>query len=260
VSTQQPTTPTPAHAYQAYFGPAIFEPLADQVVACATPAPGDRVVDVACGTGILTRRLAAAAGAAGRVVGVDVNPGMIAVARELPAGPGAAVEYRHGDGTALQFFPDRAAGAREMRRLVVAGGRAVVAAWRGLDHHPLYAALADAEEPHLTELGVEITRAELEAPFSLGDADQLAGLLQDAGFGRVAIRSVSVEARFADADRFVERMEFAYAAVIPQFVEDADAFASYLDTIGRVTQGIVESHRRGDEVVVPMHAHVAIAS
>jgi ubiquinone/menaquinone biosynthesis C-methylase UbiE len=276
VSTQQPTTPTPAHAYQAYFGPAIFEPLADQVVACATPAPGDRVVDVACGTGILTRRLAAAAGAAGRVVGVDVNPGMIAVARELPAGPGAAVEYRHGDGTALdlpdasfdavycqqglQFFPDRAAGAREMRRLVVAGGRAVVAAWRGLDHHPLYAALADAEEPHLTELGVEVTRAELEAPFSLGDADQLAGLLQDAGFGRVAIRSVSVEARFADADRFVERMEFAYAAVIPQFVEDADAFASYLDTIGRVTQGIVESHRRGDEVVVPMHAHVAIAS
>ncbi len=269
------TPSSPAHAYQAYFGPAIFEPLAERVLVLSPPAPGDRVLDVACGTGILTRRLAAAAGPAGRVVGVDLNPKMIEVAHELTAGHALPIEYRQGDGTALdlpdvafdavycqqglQFFPDPAAGAREMRRVLDTSGRAVVATWRGIDHHPLYLALADAEEPHLAALGVEITRAELEAPFSLGDPEELEALLVDAGFRDVAVRSVSIEARFADADHFVARMEFAYAAVIPRFAEDPDAFAAYLDAIDRDTRAIVATHRQGDDIVVPMHANLAVA-
>ncbi|HVL06434.1 MAG TPA: methyltransferase domain-containing protein [Acidimicrobiales bacterium] len=266
---------TPARAYQEYFGPAIFEPLAVQVLAVAPPRTGDRVLEVACGTGILARRLAGTAGANGRITGVDVNPAMLDVARTLAAS-GAPVEYRQGDGTALdlpratfdavycqqglQFFPDRAAGAREMRRVLRDGGRAVVATWRGLDHHPLYAALADAEEPHLAALGVEVSRAELEAPFSLGDPDELAALLRDAGFTDVVVHDVSIEARFADADHFVERMEFAYAAVIPQFAEDRAAFAAYLQAIAGDTGQIVADHRDGDTVVVPMHANIAVAT
>ncbi len=181
-------TPNPAQAYQSYFGPAIFEPLTRCVLAVAPPAVGEHVIDVACGTGILTRRAAAHAGPGGRVVGVDINPAMIQTARAIAPDSGSApIEYRPGDGTALgtpaaafdavycqqglQFFPDREAGAREMRRVLRDGGQAVVATWRGLDHHPLYAALADAEEPHLADLGVQIGRDELEAPFSLGDPE-----------------------------------------------------------------------------------------
>ncbi len=266
---------SPAHAYQAYFGRAIFEPLTAEVLASSPPGQGDRVLDVACGTGILTRRLAAAAGPAGRVFGIDVNPKMIEVATEVTADHGSPIEYRQGDGTALdlpdasfdavycqqglQFFPDRAAGVREMRRVLDTSGRATVATWRGLDHHPLYLALADAEEPHLVALGVEITRAELEAPFSLGDPHELEALLRDAGFRDVRVRSVSIEARFPDADHFVQRMEFAYAAVIPQFADDADAFSAYLDAIARDTKAIVATHRQGDDIVVPMHAILAVA-
>ena len=262
---------TPAEAYQSYYGPAIFEPLSRHVLATASPRPGDRVLDVACGSGILTRHLATAVGPTGHVVGLDLNPQMLDVARRL----GGAVDYRQGDATAtdlpdasfdaaycqqgLQFFPDRSAGTKELRRVVTDGGLVVIAAWRDLAHHPLFAALADAEEPHLAALGVEVTRADLEAPFSLGDTDELADLLGGAGFESVELQPVSIDARFADADHFVERMEFAYAAVVPRFVEDPPAFAHYLDAIRGATTDIVEQHRQGDEVVVPMHATVAVA-
>lgn len=273
--TATPETVTPAHAYQAYFGPAIFEPLSELVVGCAAPAPGDRVLDIACGTGILTRRLAALAGPTGRVQGVDINPAMVAVARSIALPPGAPVDYSQGNGTALdvpgssfeaaycqqglQFFPDRAAGVAEMRRAVVPGGRAVVAVWKGPEHHPLYEAMADAEWPHLAEAGLDVTRDDLVAPFSLGDPDELRALLADAGFSRVEVHERSVEARFADADNFIERMEFAYAAVIPRFAEDPAAFQAYLDAISGETRALVAEHRQGDHVVVPMHTHIAVA-
>src|SRR5690554_6814084 len=99
-TTDQPTNP--ADTYQSYFGPAMLEPLSDQVLAIAPPAPGDHVLDLACGTGILTRRIAEATGIAGRVLGVDVNPAMIEVAQRLG---GASIEYQTGDGTALDL-PD----------------------------------------------------------------------------------------------------------------------------------------------------------
>lgn len=266
---------TPAHAYQEYFGPAIFEPLCERVIELAAPVDGEHVIDVACGTGIVTRAAAAAVGSEGRVLGVDINPVMIEIARSQPTPSGAPIEWREGDGTdldceaatftlltcqqGLQFFPDRAAGAREMRRVLAPGGRAVIALWRGLAHQPLFAALADAEEPHLAALGTAVTREELTAPFSFGAADALRDLLCDAGFSRVDVTRWTVPARFADADHFVERMEYAYGAVIPQFVEDPAAFATYLEAIGRDTASIVASHREGDEIVVPMPANIAVA-
>ena len=273
--TEKPT-PTPAHAYQEYFGPAIFEPLLAKLLECAAPKSGDRVLDVACGTGIVTRRVAALAGPRGRVVGVDINPVMLEVARSIPSLGGAPIEWRRGDGTALelpvgafdlvycqqglQFFPDRAAGVSEMRRVLAEGGRAVIATWQGIDRHPLYAALAEAEVPHLSALGVEITRRELEAPFSLGSADELRSIFTDAGFEEARIVERSIDARFATPERFIERMEFAYAAVIPQFAEDLSAFEAYVEAVARDTKEIVERYRDGEHIVVPMHANITVAS
>lgn len=270
------TSISPAQAYQTYFGPSIFGPLVDVVVSVAPPRAGDRVLDVACGTGVVARRMAEIVGEGGTVVGIDINPKMIEVARSISVPGGPTIEYREGDGTALdlpaasfdyvccqqglQFFPDRTAGAAEMRRVLAPGGTAVVVTWKGLDHHPLYAAMADAEEPHLGSVGANVTRAELEAPFSLGDPEELRRLLADAGFASVEIAERSIEARFPDADRFVERMEFAYAAVIPQFAEDPAAFTRYLDAITEDTRDAVAAAREGDEVVVPMHANIAVAS
>ena len=260
----------PAEAYQEYYGPAIFEPLADRLLERARPRPGERALDVACGTGIVARRLAAAVRAPGHVTGIDLNPAMLEVARSIPAPDGAAIEWRQGDGTAtglpgeafdlvtcqqgLQFFPDRAAGVAEMRRVLADGGRVALALWRGVDHHPLFSALADAEEPRLRRLGVELQREDLVRPFSLGDPDAVIALLADPGFRDIRVEEVSIEARFPTPERFVERLEYAYAAVVPQFAEDAETFARYLEEITDDTRQLVEDYRRGDHVVVPMHA------
>jgi SAM-dependent methyltransferase len=267
-------TPTPAEDYQSFFGPAIFEPLTEHVLAVADPRPGEDVLDLACGTGIVTRHLARAVAPDGRVVGVDLNPAMLEVARSI-VHDGVPVSWRAGDAVALelpdaavdlvvcqqglQFVPDRAAAARELRRVLRPGGRAVVATWRGLDVHPLLAALADAEVPALEAVGVPADRKDLEAPFSLGDEGELRSLLVDAGFSDVSVLRRSIEARFAAPDRFVARMERAYAAVVPRFVEDPDLFVAYLDRIDRETRDLVAAHRDGDVVVVPMHANLAVA-
>jgi SAM-dependent methyltransferase len=265
---------TPAEAYQEYYGPAIFEPLANVVLDHVRPAPGDRVLDVACGTGIVARRVAGIVGPTGQVVGVDVNPGMIDVARAMPTPEDVPIEYHQGDAQALdlpdatfdfvvcqqgvQFFPDRLAGLREMRRVLGDGGRAAIAVWRGLDEHPLYAALADAEVPHLAAVGVNVTRDEVVAPFSFGSATAVCDLLAEAGFGDVSVVPRSIEARFATPDRFVERLQYAYAAVIPQFVEDPGLFVDYITRISQDTKDIVEPYRQGDRIVVPMHTNVVV--
>jgi ubiquinone/menaquinone biosynthesis C-methylase UbiE len=266
---------SPAHAYESYFGPAIFQPLAELLVEHARPRASEAVLDVACGTGIVTRRVAALVGAHAQVVGVDLNPAMIDVAKVSATERSEEIDFHQGDATkldlpdhafdlvtcqqGLQFFSDRAAGAAEMRRVLRDTGRVVIAVWQGLDRHPLYAALAEAEAPHLAALGVSVTPEDLAAPFSFGDPDELARLIADAGFSDVEVVQDSISARFGEADRFVERMEYAYAAVVPRFAEDPAAFATYLDAIDRATRSIVDSHRDGDEVVVPMHTNIAIA-
>jgi ubiquinone/menaquinone biosynthesis C-methylase UbiE len=268
-----PEEQNPAVAYQEYFGPAIFEPLLAHTVELARPREGEKAIDVACGTGIVTRALAEEVGPDGDVAGVDLNPKMIEVARSLPAA--GEVEWRVGDGTALdfpdstfdlaccqqglQFFPDPAAGVSELRRILKPGGRAAVAVWRGPDEHPLFSVMADIEEPHLAAFGIEVSRAELLAPFSLGSPDSLRDLFRETSFSEVEVETRYIEARFPDPDNFVQRGEYAYAAVIPQFAENPEAFQRYLDAVADDARELVESHRVGDHVVVPMRANIALA-
>lgn len=266
---------TPAEVYQEYYGPAIFQPLAEELLALATPQEGERILDIACGTGIATRRAAEVARKPARVVGVDLNPGMVAVAATLAAPPGVTVEWREGDGTALdlpddsfdlvlcqqglQFFPDRAAGVAEMRRVLAPGGRVAIATWQGPERHPLFVTLADIEAPHFESFGIGVTRDDALAPFSLGHAEELRALLEGAGFGDISIETRTIDVRFADADHFLERLESAYAAVIPQFVEDPAKFDAYLAAVGEASRHVVEQHREGDHVVTQMHTHITTA-
>jgi SAM-dependent methyltransferase len=175
--------------YETQLVPAIFGPWAPLLVAQAALRAGERVLDVACGTGVVTRLVAPKVGHTGHVVGLDLNPGMLARARSSPPPEGAAIDWREGDAGAMpfdvstfdavfcqlgfQYFPERQRAAREMHRVLKPTGRLVALVWRALDHSPGFAALAAALERHVSAAAAAVMRA----PFVFGDStDELRGL------------------------------------------------------------------------------------
>lgn len=170
-----------AEVYERFFVPALFAQWAPTVLASAAVAPGDRVLDIGCGTGVLARAAAEQVGPSGEVVGLDRNDGMLQVARRSPA----AVDWRAGraeslpfpDGTfdrvvsqfALMFFDDREAAVREMARVVRPGGTVTVATWVEVEQVPGYAAMVEL----LRRVVDEPAAQALLAPFCLGTDTRL---------------------------------------------------------------------------------------
>jgi ubiquinone/menaquinone biosynthesis C-methylase UbiE len=264
---------SPAQVYEEFFVPAMFGPCTRALLDVVPPRPGDRVLDVACGTGVVARTVAPLVGAGGRVTALDLRPGMIAVAEALPQPSGAAVEWVEGDAQALpfdggtfdlvlcqqgvQFFPERGTAVAEMRRVLVPGGRAGVAVWQGLDRNEFIAAMTDVEVRHLARVGMSYE--DLAQPFLFGDPEWLRRLLADAGFEDVRVEPRSFDARFP-AEGFVENLEFAYSAVIPEFSEDPAAFGAFVEAVDRDLQDVLARHREGGEIVFPLHLNVAAAT
>ena len=270
---ETPSVPSPAETYESFYGPAIFEPCTRVLLEKVPPRPGQSVLDLACGTGQVARRVAPLVGSEGRVVGLDVNPRMLEVARSLPEPRGARMEWIEGDAVSLdlangsfdlvlcqqglQFFPDRACALEHAHRVLGPEGRIGVAVWQGIDRHPLYAEMTEAEARHLGDLGGD--EGDLLVPFSLGDEGQIAGLLEESGFSGVEIHKASIQARFPGPDTWVRNMQLAYAAVIPAFEKDPNAFETFVRGIEEDIGHLVREHVSGDEVVVPMHALIASA-
>jgi ubiquinone/menaquinone biosynthesis C-methylase UbiE len=137
-----------AELFERYGVQAIFGPWAADLVALAAPQPGERVLDVACGTGAVARLAAQRVGPTGAVAGLDLNPEMLVVARSQPPPDGTRIAWHEGNASAMpladaafevvlcqqgvQFFPDRAAALREMHRVLAPGGRLVLSVWRSL--------------------------------------------------------------------------------------------------------------------------------
>jgi ubiquinone/menaquinone biosynthesis C-methylase UbiE len=122
-----------------------IRPWAPLLVETARLTAGERVLDIACGTGVVTRAAAKRVGLTGRIVGIDLNPGMIAVARSLPAPIGASIEWLERSALDLQLedasfdvvlcqqglqsFPDKTVALQEMRRVLDRGGRLALSVW-----------------------------------------------------------------------------------------------------------------------------------
>lgn len=198
-----------SRAYEEFLVPAIFGPFAHALLGAVDVQPGNRVLDIACGTGIVARLAAAAVGPTGRVVGVDLNPQMLEVARSLapiewikasadsiplPAGSFDLVLCQQG----LQFFPDRPAALLEAHRLIAERGRVVISVWRDLGAG--FQALAEALERYVgPEAGAALSRG----PASLRDPAEVLKLMEGAGFEDVALSVQAGDARFPSAEQFV---------------------------------------------------------
>jgi ubiquinone/menaquinone biosynthesis C-methylase UbiE len=255
--------------YERYLVPAMFGPWAADLVALAAPQPGERVLDVACGTGIVARLVAPYVGATGRVVGLDPDAGRLAVARALPPTPGAGIEWREGDALALpfaeavfdlvccqqgvQFFPDRPTGLREMYRVLVPGGRLALNVWRAIEHNPVALAMAQALGRHVSPEAEALRHG----PFALGDAEALRALVVGAGFGEVMIRPVVKVLRFPSAEAFVKRYLAGASPQWPQLVAQADdhARAALLREVSAAVQAYVDA----DGFAMPKASHLVTA-
>jgi len=204
--------------YERELVPAVFGEWAPIVVELAHPRPGERVVDVACGTGVVARIAAARVGPTGVVVGVDLNPGMLSVARSVmltDTRSAAPIQWQEASADklpfpnesfdivycqlGLQFFADRPAALREMRRVLGPEGRLALMVWRSIGESPGFAVLAASLEEHVGQAAAAIMRA----PFGLSNAEELAGLVRAAGFRDVAIQQRVGTVRFASIDTFV---------------------------------------------------------
>src|SRR5688572_6939023 len=200
-----------AEVYEEFFLPALFQQWASRVADAAGIQSGQRVLDVACGTGVLARAVADRVGSAGAVVGVDVNEGMLAVARQKAP----TIEWKRGRAEelpwdsnsfdavvsqfGLMFFEDRRAALQEMMRVLRPGGRLAVAVWDSLDHTPGYAAMSDL----LRQLfGEEVARA-LHAPFALGERQLLRSLFAEAGISDAEITTQMGTARFPSIEAWI---------------------------------------------------------
>jgi ubiquinone/menaquinone biosynthesis C-methylase UbiE len=206
-----------AEAYEKYLVPAMMAGWAEKLVAAATIAPGDRVLDVGCGTGIVARTAAARVGASGSVVAVDVNEQMLEVARAASGASHPPVEWRQSSATALpftdgsfdaalsqqmiQFVSDPAAALREMRRVLRADGRVALSVCRAIAHSPAYVPLADALARHVGPPA----GAGMRSPFSSWTTDELRALMSSAGFrdARVVIDVAAV--RYPSPAEFLRR-------------------------------------------------------
>ncbi len=259
-----------AETYERALVPAVFAAWAPLVVALADPRPGERVLDVACGTGVVTRLVAQRVGLTGKVVGLDLNPGMLAVAASSAASDpptGAPITWQEGSVTnmplpaaafdiaycqlGLQFFPDRPAALREMCRVLVPGGRLGLMVWRGIEHSPGFGILAGALARHVSTEAAGIMRA----PFALADAEELRGLIAAAGFRDITIQPVPGTVRFPSVARFVQDY-VAGSPLAGHVARVADeARAALVSEVGDAPR----SYLAAGALAFPIEAHLANA-
>lgn len=247
-----------ASAYERNLVPRFFDPFAADLLEDLELRPGQHLVDVACGTGIVARHATSLLGSTGQVTAVDISQAMLSVARRIAPGPAAPISFEQADATelpladatadvvvcqqGLQFFLDRPAAVAEMFRVLAPGGRMGVSTCRDLEHQTGYRVLVDVLTRHVGAQAAQVTAS----PFMLGDPDQLHHLLAHAGRVEPIVTARTYDIRFDSPEEFLvaETSSSPLGLLVDRLdgdVRDAviddlsSALGPYADNDGRIT-------------------------
>jgi SAM-dependent methyltransferase len=251
--------------YERALVPALFRPWAEDVVRLVDVDRSDAVLDVACGTGIVARLAKERTGPSGHVVGIDVNPAMIDVAREQApdlewrVGDAASLPVTESDGftvvvcqQGLQFFPDPIAALAEMRRVLGPGGRLAVSTWRSDEEMAVLRELRAIAERHVGHVS--------DRRHSLSDGDELRRILLGAGFNDVRVTSVTKTIRFQEGTTFVQLNAVALVGMSERAQDlSSEARLAAVGTIVAESRDLIAAQTDASGFAYEIGANVAMA-
>jgi ubiquinone/menaquinone biosynthesis C-methylase UbiE len=266
VSTQWQLARQAAKRYQQILEPAILGPAARALVDSANLRAGETVLDVGCGTGAAARFAATRVSPSGRVVGIDINPDMIQMAKSLPPANGLAIEWYVqsayqlpvNDQTVdvalfaqtLQFLDDKPRALSEVKRALKPGGRIALGLWCDVRKNPYFDGLVKAMTLHV---GSE-TAAGLQAAFSLSSADEIRALLAGAGFRDIVMSVQTLVLALPPPEVFV-----------PRHISATPMAAGYRATQPAARQAVIAAMTRrlahysnGSDIRVPFKTHLVL--
>jgi ubiquinone/menaquinone biosynthesis C-methylase UbiE len=251
--------------YERWLVGPLFRPWAELTLDTVALSLGDRVLDIACGTGIVARAAKERLGEAGAVVGIDISPDMLAVARSVAPdidwrdGSAGALPLHEGEQfdvvvcqQGLQFFPDKPAAAGEMRRALAKGGRLAVATWRSDDESPFFRELRRVAERHLGAIA--------DQRHSFGEAAPIEALLRAAGFREIEVRTISRIVRFADGTVFprMNAMALVGMSAAGKTMDDQER-KRLAETIASESAPVLSSYSDGSGFAFELSANLATA-
>jgi ubiquinone/menaquinone biosynthesis C-methylase UbiE len=255
--------------YERYLVPSIFAPWADDLVEAAGLQPGQRVLDIACGTGIVARTVARRMGSGDRVVGLDVSAPMLAAARSAAAAEARTIEWREGDAVRLpladeafdvafcqqsfQFVPDRPAALREMYRVLAPGGKLVLSVWREIERSPGFAVLAQALTRHVSPDAGGLLRS---GPFGLSSSEELRRLVAAAEFKDIIVRPATKVLRYPSSDEFVLR--YAAGSALAGAVAGAEDNARAA-LLAEVAERLLQPYLDNQGLGFPIESNIVVA-
>lgn len=259
-------TSSPPERYERFLVEPLFRPFAQELLERTSLAPTARLLDVACGTGIVARLARQTIGDRGGVVGVDASPAMLAVARSVAP----TIDWREGDAAqlpirpdetfdvvtchqGLQFFPDKPAAVREMRRVLDLGGRVAIATWQSVEDIPLIRDLHRVAERYLGSY--------VDYRHCFGDAEALNQLLTDTGFHDVRVETVSRTVRLDGSADVCSRLNtMAVVGMSPAAKGMTDEERAHVaDAITNDSVKALQGYVDGTELVFSLSTNIAIA-
>lgn len=219
-----------ARGYESLFVPALFEPWTKHLIEGATIREGSHVLDIACGTGVLTRHALSRVGPGGRVVGVDTAPGMLAAANEIEPSIDwilcGAEALELDDETfdcvisqfGMMFFQDRQKSAEEMFRVLKPSGSLAIAVWNSIENNPAYGDIIAVLQDQVGTAAADALRL----PYNFGNTDEVVAVLEGGGFTNISIETKVEPARFPSSRHMVEAELRGWLPLFDIFLSEAE--------------------------------------